>query len=202
MQNITNARIFVLLAVLFSVPAGAEVAQHFTLKEAAQAAVLKSPEVEVRWHAFREATEEIGVARGGFLPRIDYSAGAGREKIVQDRIGTNIDFNGNDRTLSLRQMLFDGFATSSEVKRLGKAALVRYFELLDASENIALEAGRAYLDVVRYRYHIFLAEENYIQHQAAYEQLKQRAESGVGKRVDVKRNAYRTPPISNVRSQR
>jgi adhesin transport system outer membrane protein len=45
--------------------------------------------------------------------------------------------------------------------------------------------------VVRYRFHIFLAEENYIQHQAAYEQLKQRAESGVGKRVDVDQAASR-----------
>ncbi|MEI7429510.1 MAG: TolC family outer membrane protein [Betaproteobacteria bacterium] len=191
MQNITKTIISILLAAFFPLLVEAQVAQHFSLKEAAQAAVLKSPEVEARWHAYRETTEEIGVARGGFFPKLDYSAGTGREKIVQSRIGTNIDFNGNDRTLSLRQMLFDGFATSSEVNRLGKAALVRYFELLDASENIALEAGRAYLDVVRYRYHIYLAEENYIQHQAAYEQLKQRAESGVGKRVDVDQAASR-----------
>jgi len=191
MQNFTNTLIFILLSALFPLRAGAQVAQHFSLKEAAQAAVLKSPEVEARWHAYRETTEEISVARGGFLPKLDFSAGTGRQKIVQSRIGTNIDFNGNERTLSLRQMLFDGFATASEVNRLGKAALVRYFELLDASENIALEAGRAYLDVVRYRYQIYLAEENYIQHQAAYEQLKQRAESGVGKRVDVDQAASR-----------
>ena len=95
-------------------------------------------------------------------------------------------------------MLFDGFATSSEVKRLGKAKLVRYFELLDVSENVALEAGRAYLDVVRFRYQVFLSEENYIQHQAAFEQLKQRAESGVGKRVDVEQAASRLAVVSLV----
>ena len=49
-------------------------------KEAAQIAVLKNPEVQARWHAFREASEEIGVARGGFLPRVDLLAGAVREK--------------------------------------------------------------------------------------------------------------------------
>ena len=179
------------LAQSSSAPANAEAAPHFTLKEAAQAAVLKSPDVQARWHAFREASEEVGVARGGFLPRLDLSAGTGKQKHEQDRIRLDSSYSGNESQLSLRQMLFDGFATSSEVKRLGKAKLVRYFELLDASENVALEAGRAYLDVVRYRYQVVLAEENYIQHQAAHEQLKQRADSGVGKRVDVEQAASR-----------
>jgi adhesin transport system outer membrane protein len=213
MQTLSIARTasMLTLAVLFSLPVSAQISpptlsanagtastagptpipQHVTLKEAAQAAVLKSPDVQARWHAFREAAEEIDVAQGGFLPKVDISAGSGRQKTVQKRVGTDASYSGNETTLSLRQMLFDGFATSNEVKRLGKAKLVRYFELLDASENIALEAGRAYLDVVRFRYQVVLAEENYIQHQAAFEQLKQRAESGVGKRVDVDQAASR-----------
>ena len=172
-------------------PARAGVKQNISLTEAAQAAVLKSPEVLSRWHAFREAGEEIGVARGGFMPRLDFSAGTGKQTAEQERLRLDSSYSGNETQLTLRQMLFDGFATSSEVKRLGKAKLVRYFELLDASENVALEAGRAYLDVVRYRYQVFLAEENYIQHQAAFEQLRQRADSGVGKRVDVEQAASR-----------
>ena len=176
-------------ALLLSVCCSFAFAAPATLKEAAQAAVLKSPDVEARWHAFREASEEIGVAEGSFLPSLDLSAGAGRQRSSQD--GVNATYNGNESSLTLRQMLFDGFATSNEVKRLGRAKLVRYFELLDASENTALEAGRAYLDVLRYREQVALAEDNYIQHQAAYEQLKQRADSGVGRRVDVEQAASR-----------
>jgi adhesin transport system outer membrane protein len=180
-----------LVVVAYVGPLAAQVSPHQTLKEPAQVAVLKSPEVLARWHAFQEAGEEIGVARGGFLPKLDLTTGVGRETIKQDSAGVDSKFTRRGRTLTLNQMLFDGFATTSEVKRLGKAKLVRYFELLDASENIALEAGRAYLDVVRSRQLVFLAEENYIQHQAALEQLKQRAESGVGKRVDVEQAASR-----------
>jgi adhesin transport system outer membrane protein len=179
-----------LLAATFVTPVAAQVPQHLTLKDAAQAAVLKSPEVLARWHAFQEASEEIGVARGGFLPKVDVSANIGRDNL-DGGAGPGRRYTRSGGFVSLNQMLFDGFATSSEVKRLGKAKLVRYFELLDASENIALEAGRAYLDVVRSRQLVFLAEENYIQHQAALEQLKQRAESGVGKRVDVEQAASR-----------
>lgn len=166
-------------------------AEQVSLPEAAQAAVLRNPEVLARWHAFREAGEEIGVARGGFFPEVDLSAGAGRERLKPASAGGDSSYTRQDVSLSLRQMLFDGFATSSEVKRLGKAKLVRYFELLDASENTALEAGRAYLDVVRHRRQVQLAEENYIQHQAALDQLQRRAASGVGKRVDVDQAASR-----------
>lgn len=197
MQRTTIARTLAALAMVVSTTVGAQVSQsgqassNFTLKDAAQAAVLKNPEVLARWHTFRETSEEVGVARGGFFPKIDVSAGSGQLRTVQKKVGTDASYHGNESTVSLRQMLFDGFATSSEVKRLGKARLVRYYELLDASENVALEAARAYLDVIRYREQVALAEDNYLQHQAAHEQLKRRATSGVGKRVDVDQAASR-----------
>ncbi|MDQ5945966.1 MAG: outer membrane protein adhesin transport system [Pseudomonadota bacterium] len=165
---------------------------HRTLKEVAQQAVLNSPEVRARWHAFQETSEEVGVVRGGFLPRIDATGGKGKEKLDQPSAGINDnDYTRKNYTLSLNQMLFDGLLTYNEVKRAGRARLVRYFEFLDASENIALESSRAYLDVVRYRYRVHLAEQNYIQHRIAFEQLKRRAESGVGRRVDVEQAGSR-----------
>lgn len=165
---------------------------HRTLKDVAQQAVLNSPEVRARWHAFQEASEEVGVARGGFFPRVDATASKGREKLDQPRAGINDNtYTRDGYVVSLNQMLFDGLLTYNEVKRAGRARLVRYFEFLDASENVALEASRAYLDVVRYRYRVFLAEKNYIEHRIAFEQLKRRAESGVGRRVDVEQAGSR-----------
>lgn len=172
-------------------PSVARIPVQQSLRDAAQKAVLNSPEVLARWHAFRAATEEVGVVRGGFLPRVDATAGVGRERIAQDGTSPDLDYTRRGMGLTLNQMLFDGFATSNDVKRLGKAKLVRYFELLDASETVALEAGRAYLDVVRYRELAKLAEQNYAEHQTAHDQLKQRFDSGVGKRVDVDQAASR-----------
>ncbi len=93
--------------------------------------------------------------------------------------------------LSLNQMLFDGFATRNEVRRLDKARLVRYYELLDASENVALEAARAYLDVLRYRHLVDLAKDNYVQHKATHDQIQRRVQSGVGRRVDLEQAGSR-----------
>ncbi len=203
-QTIIHTTLALLLANIYtgagaqsqSMPPAGEQAQNpsqQSLREAAQKAVLNSPEVLARWHAFRAATEEVGVVRGGFLPRVDANAGVGRERTrtTDASPGSDLTYNKRGVGLTLNQMLFDGLATSNDVKRLGKAKLVRYFELLDASETVALEAGRAYLDVVRYRELAQLSEQNYAEHQTAHGQLKQRFDSGVGKKVDVDQAASR-----------
>lgn len=181
---------FLLPAMLAVVSGHAVAAETTTFKEAVQQAVLQSPEVTSRWHAYKAADEEIGVARGSFLPSVDLTAGRGREHLKEDPDPSN-NYTRTGYRLTLNQMLFDGFATSNEVSRLGKAKLVRFYELLEASENTALEAARAYLDVVRYRELVGLAEDNYVQHKATNEQMAQRVKSGVGKRVDMEQAGSR-----------
>jgi adhesin transport system outer membrane protein len=166
-------------------------APHATLKDIAQKAILTNPEVQSKWHNFKAAEDEIDFARGGFLPKVDLIAGTGKQKLKQPPATTSTSFSRSTYAISLNQMLFDGFATSSEVKRLGRAKLVRYYELLDASEATALEAGKAYLDVLRYRLLLDIAEDNYVQHRATYEQLLRRTQSGVGRRVDLEQAASR-----------
>ncbi len=161
-----------------------------TLKRVAQQAVLNSPEVTTKWRNFKAAEEEIGVARGGYFPRVDLTAGIGRESLKQPN-SVRDDYTRNGYALTLNQMLFDGFATRNEVRKLNKAMLVRYYELLEASEVVALESTRAYLDVLRFRFLLNLAEDNYVQHKATYEQLVQRTNSGVGRRVDLEQAGSR-----------
>jgi adhesin transport system outer membrane protein len=185
----------VALLVVTAFPAIAQVSPVTTsvpenLKEAAQRAVLNSPEVTSKWHAYRAAEEEIGVARGGYFPRVDLTAGGGRESLRQPS-AANLDYTRSGYLLSLNQMIFDGFATRNEVRRLDKARIVRYYELLDASENTALEAGRAYLDVLRYRRLVDLAKDNYVQHKATFDQIERRTQSGVGRRVDLEQAGSR-----------
>lgn len=88
-------------------------------------------------------------------------------------------------------MIYDGFFTRSEVERLGYASLVRYYEVLDAAENVALEAVRAYADVLRYRQLVQLAEKNYVQHRLVYDQINERAGAGVRRRFDLEQAASR-----------
>jgi adhesin transport system outer membrane protein len=165
-------------------------AAHQTLKEVAQKVVLTNPEVLAKWHAFKAAGGDVDVARAGFFPRIDYTGGTGKENLKLPG-SPERDYTRSGYALTLNQMLYDGFATSNDVKRLDKARLTRYFELLDVAESAALEAARTYYDVIRYRQLTLLAEGNYIEHRSSYELLLRRAQSGAGRRVDVEHAAGR-----------
>ena len=155
-----------------------------TINEAAQQAVLKNPEVQFRWRAFSGSIAQQDAARAGYFPRVDLIASTGSERLSQPGQSSR-SFNRDSFSASLNQMLFDGFATRSEVRRQGYNKLTRYFELLDASETAALEASRAYYDVLRFRKLIKLAEENYAQHKVLFDLMEQRAKVGVGRRVDL-----------------
>ena len=154
------------------------------LVQAARQAVTSNPEVQARWHGFLAATNEREVARAGYFPQIDVRASTGRENRVTpiQSFGT-YSFNGTQ--LTLNQMLFDGFFTRNEVKRLGYAKLTRYYELAEASETAALEAVRAYADVLRYRELTEAAKQNYIEHKQIGGLVEERSKSGVGRGVDV-----------------
>lgn len=186
-----SIKAFLSAIALLCLQAGeAAAAAHLTLKEVAQKVVLTNPEVLSKWHAFKAAGGDVDVARAGFFPRLDYINAVARETLKQPGV-VDREYSRTGYTLTLNQVLYDGFATSSDVKRLDKARLTRYFELLDAAENAALEAGRVYYDVIRYRQLMFLAENNYVEHRASYEQLLRRAQAGAGRRVDVEHAAGR-----------
>jgi outer membrane protein, adhesin transport system len=174
--------LIVSIAGLFSTSAGAQ--QQATLQDVVKKAIVSNPEVQARWHAFLAAGHEQDVARGGYFPRLDLTTGVGREKLDTPSLPTS-QYTRRGTALTLSQMLYDGFATRDEVARLAHARLVRYYEVLDASETTALEATRAYLDVLRYRELSRLAQENFAQHDQVFSQIQERTQAGVGRRVDL-----------------
>ena len=179
----------VALAVLLGLSAHAQTIPE-PLAAAARKAVVSNPEVQARFNGFQAAGNERDVASGGYFPQIDLRAGTGREN--RSTPLTNFGrYNFGGTQLTLNQMLFDGLFTPSEVKRLGYAKLTRYYELSEISENTALEAVRAYADVVRFRELVDAATQNYIVHRQITGQVEERANAGVGRRVDVEQGTGR-----------
>jgi adhesin transport system outer membrane protein len=81
-------------------------------------------------------------------------------------------------------MVFDGFATSSEVGRQQATVNARAYSLLGTSERTALTVAQVYLDVLTRREFVRLAEENLKSHERIFDQIKLRTERGVGNRAD------------------
>lgn len=157
------------------------------LKDAAQRAISTNPEVTARLNAFRAAVDEVDVAKGGFLPRVDLTAEASRtrDRIENGRAPASQSMNSTGIALTATQLLWDGMGTRSQTQRLDHARLVRYFEFIESSEQAALESTRAYADVARARRMVKLAEDNYVQHRQVFDQIQSRVKAGVGRGVDL-----------------
>ena len=177
-------------ALLFSAGAGAQ--SNEALKAAAQKAIGANPEVTARFNAYRAAADAVTAARGGYYPRLDLSASVGRDRdTLSTRTPETQSLNRSGVALSLSQLLWDGLATQNEVGRLGHEKLARYFEVLDVTEQTALETTRAYYDVLRYRRLVELAEDSYVQHKSAFNQIQSRFKAGVGRGVDLEQAGAR-----------
>ncbi|HSC81125.1 MAG TPA: TolC family outer membrane protein, partial [Chitinolyticbacter sp.] len=178
------------LAFALSLTMVATAAPAASLNDAVEKTILRNPDVKTRWYQFRASTEAQQIAKSGYLPRVDLQAGAGRA--WQHDEGSSKDgYYNPSASLELRQMLFDGFATRDQARRLGYDKQVSYFELLAATDDYAVQAIAAYYDVLRYREQVELAQRNLNTHQEIYKLIEERTTAGVGRRVDLEQASGR-----------
>ena len=159
-----------------------------TITAAVDMALHKSPDVAIDAAHRRSVDHAVDVAKGGYLPRVDLALGYGLER-VKNR--TTIPLGTDDKTLhrdeaslTLSQMLYDHGATYHEVLRQKAIQKGNAYKVAGSSENIALRTVEAYLEVLRLREKVGLTKENLATHQKTYDQIKQRADSGVGRKSD------------------
>lgn len=92
--------------------------QAQSLPEAMQKALEVHPEIQAGVNSRIAADYQLRAAKGGYLPRVDVLAGYGREGTDSPSTGNRWEtLNRGESSVRLRQMVFDGFATSSEVGR-------------------------------------------------------------------------------------
>lgn len=161
-----------------------------TLSEAMQSALDAHPEIQAGINARLSVEEQMKAAKGGYLPQVDLLAGYGREG-TDSPSTRGADGHGyttlsrGESSLRLQQMLFDGFATSSEVGRQRATVNARAYELLGTSERTALDVAQVYLEVLKRQDLVRLAEDNLRSHERIYDQISLRSQRGVGRMADL-----------------
>ncbi len=166
-----------------------------TLQEAIQYTVNENPEIRSAAAERSAVEEEIGQAKARFFPTIDIAVGAGWERTLNpttEGAGEGSKSLGRDEaSIQINQMLYDGFATSSEVNRQTARTNAKAYNVYGEAEFIAIRAVEAYINVLRREQLLTLAEENLAVHQSTNDQIKSRSDRGVGRKADVEQSTGR-----------
>ena len=167
-------------------------AEVMKLQNAVEIAITSNPEVLKMYNTYEaNHAEELAAIGAGFLPSIDYTAAIYGEQrfdpLTKDAANQQYEkkYGRYNRGIAIRQNLFNGFYDYNNVQRLSHAARGKVFELENTSQLLANDTTKAYVDLVRYRLLVGLAEDNYVSLKTLFEQLKLKVDAGVAKKSDL-----------------
>ncbi|MBF0449067.1 MAG: TolC family outer membrane protein [Magnetococcales bacterium] len=147
-------------------------------------AILKHPEWVSKEAEIGQAADEVNVVYGGLFPQIDASLSGGSALSKPD---TTYQSSSNDRidaVVDVRQLVFDFGALFRSVDAAEYRAKALKYEGMASRTNLILRAVTTYLDVVRLRNHVVLAQENVNRHQRILDGVNERVSKGVASHVD------------------
>jgi adhesin transport system outer membrane protein len=172
-----------LLFVWFVTDARAE-----TLPQAVARAVTYFPDVQAALSRQSAAAAQTGQARADLYPSVNLALGEGRERSRN----SSTRFQGEDPTLTRReadlsatQLVFDGGASTGQVRRFGARAEGARFSVNDTADNTGARAGQVFLDVRRLREQLGVARDNVSIHDRTLSDVTLLADAGRGRRADV-----------------
>jgi adhesin transport system outer membrane protein len=157
-----------------------------SLAEVVDQTIKTNPDVLIDVNRRLEAEQNVLQAKGGYQPKVDLGLGIGGE--WSENISTRPGHRTLTRTessLTLSQMLYDGYGVKSEVDRQESRVESAAYKVAGTSEQIGLRAVETYLAVLRRQEQLDLIQDNLAAHERTYQQIKLRADSGVGRKADL-----------------
>jgi len=170
---------------------GASSVYAMTLQEAVSLAISTNPEVGAVANDRLAVDEELRQGEALFYPQVDLRAETGPEFSENDTTDAQGHDDGKWRhrsqaSLTLSQLLFDGFFAQSEVDRQRARVKSAAYRVGETAEFVGLDAVEAYLEVLRHRERVQIAEDNVATHRSTLGKVQQRAEAGGGNIADVR----------------
>ncbi len=162
-----------------------------TLQDAVAKGIVTNPDFGMI-EADRDATkEEHSQAKALYLPSIDLLGESGWERT--NRRGIDKESMWRNRgSLTLTQMLFDGFAAKSEVARQKYRVESTINRTSEIAEFIGLDIVEAYLEVLRQRDLLAIARANVDDHTRILDTIQTGASAGTVTEGDVQQALART----------
>jgi len=182
-----SAMVFVAGGLALNQPALAQ-----TLPEVVDHTIKTNPDVMIDVYRKLALDKKVDQAQANYKPKIDLNLGIGRERSenIITRPGSDTLTRG-ESGLTLSQMLYDGYATKSQVELAQSQVDSAAFQLASTSERTALSVVDTYLEVLRRQELLVLTQENLATHEKVFQQIKLRADSGIGRKVDLEQASAR-----------
>jgi len=155
-----------------------------TLQEAISKGILTNPEYGVVANDRRAVDEELNQAKALYLPSIDLEADTGFEHTDTPTIEDE-DLLRARASLTLTQMLFDGYSTKYEVERQRARVLSTSSRVNEVAEFVALDITESFLDVLRQRDLLAISRANVQDHLRIMQTIEDGASSGTVTDGDV-----------------
>lgn len=189
--------LFLSVWVILLLPFPAFAADSFTLPEAVHKGVHTNPEYNVAAMQKAAAAERLVQAKALYLPSIDLQADTGRERT--SAIGSSAAQSMWRRrgSLTLHQLLFDGWGTGNEIKAQGFRVESAAHRVEEVTEFLGLDIVQAYLDVLRQRRLLAIARQNVDDHLNIWNKIKEGAKGGTATEGDVSQSESR---VTNARA--
>lgn len=155
-----------------------------TLEQAIAMTLATNPEIKSAFNDYMSYQKDNESATGAYKPKINLDAGIGFESVdsVSD---SRKNLNRKDATLSLNQLIWDGSSTLNNIDRTAAETESMRFQLIANAQDKALAVASVYLDAVKANEVLKLSESNLAVHKKIYNDIKRRAESGIGSIADV-----------------
>ena len=160
-----------------------------TLMETVREAIATNPEVLIAGSERDSVEQQMEQARGGMFPQVDITLGTGLEA-TENRTtiasgNSNRKYNRDEAEIRVRQLLYDGNATESEFERQRARVNSHAYDTFSKAEEVGLKATEAYLNVLRERKLVQLAQENLSSHEKIHDRIVKRGMRGVGNKADI-----------------
>lgn len=168
-------------------------AQGFSLSETVDQTLRTNPEMLSVTHELQSRRHEVSQARAAYLPKVNLTAGIGEEtrKSEQQTGNEEVDFDREELSLQIEQLVFDGFGSIAEVSRQKSRVDSLAYLAKTRAQDIALRTSEVYLNVLRHTELLDLARKTLWEHQNIYDQMKLRSSTGVGSKADLDQIAAR-----------
>ncbi len=190
---------------------GGASASAMPIEDAVFIALRTHPSILATQQLGRVAGEAVDIAAAGFFPTLDFRFANGWARTNNTGTRARATRGPNDTqaialvrtesSLTLSQMLFDGFGTSQRTKAAKARVDGALFQTLGASEGIALRAASGYVNVLRGQGLLALADRYVAAHEDVVAALETQVEAGAGTQADLDQAVGRLALAKAARTQ-